>query len=105
MEHFRIKARAGVKVIEPAPLVEAGFLAGFSTRTGGVSPLPDNALNLGYFSGDARENVKENRARFLAALAPTATHDKYPLVTAKQIHSAESHVVINIEEAVQTRVS
>ena len=52
------------------PLEQAGFINAFSTRLGGVSPLPSNALSLAYFKGDADENVSENRRRFLSAVAP-----------------------------------
>jgi polyphenol oxidase len=62
---------------------------GFSTRTGGVSRAfrPDQKsgeLNLGFTATDERENVLENRKRFLKALGATGMK----LVTLKQIHSA-----------------
>lgn len=65
-------------------------LHGFSTRTGGVSHAyapgqRAGELNLGFTASDSRENVLENRRRFLEALGapPNAT-----LVTLKQIHSS-----------------
>jgi YfiH family protein len=70
-------------------LERAGFLNGFSTRVGGTSPLPSAALNLGYCRADSRENVDENRRRFLEGLGS----DKTTLVTARQTHSRE-HVTI-----------
>ncbi len=63
---------------------------GFSTRTGGVTTAYRRAqrsgeLNLGLTASDTRENVLENRRRFLQALgAPESMR----LVTLKQIHSA-----------------
>jgi len=45
-----------------------GVSAGQSTRHGGVSPAPYYTLNLGKSTGDAQENVVENRRRFAAAL-------------------------------------
>jgi purine-nucleoside/S-methyl-5'-thioadenosine phosphorylase / adenosine deaminase len=63
---------------------------GFSTRTGGVTTAYRPAqrsreLNLGFTASDSRENVLENRRRFLKALgAPSSMK----LVTLKQIHSS-----------------
>ena len=50
-------------------LEDAGFINGFSTRLGGVSPFPENSLNLAGFKDDERENIYENRRRFLSAIA------------------------------------
>src|ERR1044072_5854583 len=55
----------------------------FFTRAGGVSAGIYESLNGGIGSNDARENVRENRARMAAALGVAATH----LVTCFQIHS------------------
>lgn len=101
MEHFRIRERDGVKAIECVPLSIAGFVAAFSTRPGGVSPLPKAALNLGHFAADRAENVQENRRRFLATLElPTDTE----IVTANQVHSADSHVVMSLAASRKERV-
>lgn len=97
MSHFRIREWQHVNAIECIPMREAGFIAGFSTRLGGVSPLPVQALNLGYFHGDVPENVQENRRRYLAAFN---LEDKpYQIVTAKQIHSADSYLVSDLHYA------
>lgn len=48
-------------------LESAGFVNGFSTRHGGVSPFPKNSLNLAGFNEDTAENIHENRRRFLCA--------------------------------------
>ena len=67
------------------PLELAGFLNAFSTRRGGVSPLPVDALNLAQFGGDTKENVAENRRRFLKAISA----EKATIITARQTHSVE----------------
>jgi len=87
------KARISFLVCEP--LERAGFVNGFSTRLGGVSKLPSNALNLAYFKGDDKENVAENRRRFLKAIdAEAAT-----LITARQTHSTERCFIETMEQA------
>jgi polyphenol oxidase len=75
-------------------LERAGFVNAFSTRLGGISPLPLNALNLAYFTGDQKENVIENRRRFRKAIgAETA-----PLIPARQTHSTERCLIESAEE-------
>jgi YfiH family protein len=87
------KARVSYLVCEP--LEQAGFTNAFSTRLGGVSPLPEQALNLAHFKGDEKENVTENRRRFLSALgAPGAR-----IVTARQTHSTERFYLETIDQA------
>ncbi|MGC9365131.1 MAG: peptidoglycan editing factor PgeF [Fidelibacterota bacterium] len=54
----------------------------FSSRKGGVSPAPWDSLNLGYSTGDAAENVRENRRRFLATLDA----DPERLACGRQVH-------------------
>src|SRR2546429_212065 len=71
-------ARIAILVCEP--LEDAGFVNAFSTRLGGVSPLPSNSLNLADFKGDQKENVSENRRRFLEAIGAGQSE----LVTARQ---------------------
>jgi YfiH family protein len=55
----------GVRALICAPLEAAGFANGFSTRGGGLSPMPEYALNLAGFNEDSAENILENRRRFL----------------------------------------
>lgn len=86
-------ARIATLVCEP--LEQAGFVNAFSTRLGGVSPLPSNALSLAYFKGDDKENVTENRRRFLKAIAA----EQYQVVTARQAHSTERHSIESDEQA------
>jgi YfiH family protein len=66
-----------------------GLRHGFSTRHGGVSPLPRDALNLSRVAWDAGENVEENRRRFLSALGI----DPSELRALAQMHSDRIHVV------------
>jgi YfiH family protein len=64
-------------------LARPGVAHGFFTREGGVSGGLYASLNCGFGSGDAPENVAENRARAMRGLdvAPDA------LVTCYQVHS------------------
>jgi YfiH family protein len=69
------------------PLLRAAFPApfahAFSTRLGGVSAPPFDALNLGGKWGDDAVVVGENRRRFLRAAGVGA-----PLYAARQVHGA-----------------
>lgn len=62
---FYWRDRDGVRALVCAPLEHDGFANAFSTRLGGVSPMPENSLNLAGFNEDAAENIYENRRRFL----------------------------------------
>jgi len=77
------------------PLAEAGFTNAFSTRRGGVSPLPHDALNLTSFKGDTPDNVAENRRRFLRAIDAEGA----PIVTARQTHSSDRCFIKSVEQA------
>ena len=77
------------------PMEDAGFKNAFSTRMGGVSPLPVGALNLVYFKGDERENVQENRRRFLRAIGAEETL----IVTTRQVHSKDRVIIETMEQA------
>ena len=77
------------------PLEQAGFVNCFSTRIGGVSPLPSQDLNLAHFKGDTEENVKENRRRFLSAIGA----EQARIITARQTHSTDR---LTIESREQT---
>jgi copper oxidase (laccase) domain-containing protein len=54
---------------------------GFSTRLGGVSPFPENDLNLAGYDEDVLENIHENRRRFLNAIG-----GEWQIATAWQVH-------------------
>jgi YfiH family protein len=95
MEHFSFREINNLRLLVCDPIDRIGFKNAFSTRLGGVSPLPALALSLGNFRQDERENVLENRRRFLTALDAA----DWALVTAKQIHSADVRFVKGAEDA------
>jgi purine-nucleoside/S-methyl-5'-thioadenosine phosphorylase / adenosine deaminase len=76
------RERNGVRWLE-AEL--PGGRAAFSTRVGGVSESPYEALNVAIMTGDERDRVRENRARLGSAL------DRLPenVVMGRQVHGAE----------------
>jgi YfiH family protein len=84
----------GVRALICAPLEADGFVNGFSTRLGGVSEMPANALNLAGFNDDAAENILENRRRFLK-LFP----GEWILAGCWQVHGADVRVVKTVEDA------
>jgi len=84
----------GVRALVCAPLEADGFVNGFSTRLGGVSDMPANALSLAGFHDDAAENILENRRRFLK-LFP----GEWTLAGCWQVHGADVRVVHTIEDA------
>ena len=87
---FLRRDEGGTPVYSCVALRELGFLRhGFSTRHGGVSPLPQGSLNLSLVSWDAPENVVENRRRFLAAL----NLEDAQLATLSQVHSDRLHIL------------
>jgi hypothetical protein len=87
---FVKRENGGTSFYSCVALEELGFLRhGFSTRHGGVSPLPHNALNLSLVSWDVPANVHENRRRFLAALHLEAAR----LATVSQVHSDRLHIL------------
>ena len=91
---FYWRDREGVRVLICAPLEQDGFTNGFSTRLGGVSAMPHDALNLAGFNEDQPENIYENRRRFLALFAGDWT-----LTGCWQTHSADVRVVHSEPEA------
>ncbi len=84
----------GVRALICAPLEQDGFVNGFSTRLGGVSDMPHNALSLAGFNDDKAENILENRRRFLK-LFPGV----WALAGCWQIHGTDVRVVHDKEEA------
>lgn len=85
---FYWREKDGVKVLVCKPLEEKGFTNGFSTRLGGVSNFPENALNLAGYDEDLPENIEENRRRFLKIFS-----GKYQLSTVWQIHGDDVKLV------------
>ena len=84
----------GVRALVCAPLEDDGFTNGFSTRFGGVSPMPDKALNLAGFNEDAAENILENRRRFLKLFGGS-----WSLAGCWQMHGTDVRVVRDATEA------
>ena len=84
----------GVRALICASLEEDGFVNGFSTRLGGVSEMPADALSLAGFNDDAAENILENRRRFLK-LFP----GDWALAGCWQVHGADIRVVHTAAEA------
>ena len=62
-----------------------GAAVAFSTRLGGVSPPPFDALNLGLLTDDVEENVIENRQRLAAAVG----FEPDQVVFARQVHGID----------------
>ena len=91
---FYWRERDGVQALVCEPLERGGFANAFSTRVGGVSPMPDNSLNLAGFNEDAAENIYENRRRFLK-LFP----GEWRLTGCWQVHGADVRVVRTEAEA------
>jgi hypothetical protein len=98
MEHFYFRESDGVKLLVCEPLEKLGFVNAFSTRLGGVSALPRNALSLSSISPQERENVAENRRRLLAALGVP----EWQIATARQFHSTQVVMVRDAREYLQT---
>ncbi len=80
----------GIRILQAPALPKIPWLIhGFSTRSGGVSPLDgEKVLNLGLTEWDTKENVLENRRLFQSALGAT----DLKLVSLKQIHSDVIHL-------------
>ncbi len=91
---FYWRESGGVRALVCAPLEDDGFVNGFSTRLGGVSDMPANALSLAGFHDDAAENILENRRRFLK-LFP----GEWTLAGCWQVHGADVRVVQSVEDA------
>jgi YfiH family protein len=88
---FYWRELAGVQALVCAPLEAAGFVNGFSTRGGGTSPMPENALNLAGFNDDSAENILENRRRFLK-LFPIDNGD-WALAGCWQVHGSDVRLI------------
>jgi len=91
---FFWRERDGVRALVCEPLEHNGFTNAFSTRLGGCSPMPQDALNLAGFNEDAAENIHENRRRFLKLF-----DGDWMLTACWQVHSADVRVVHDREDA------
>ncbi len=91
---FYWREKGGLKILVNHVLEENGFANGFSTRLGGVSNFPENALNLAGYDEDSAENIAENRRRFLSVF-----DENYALASCWQIHSADVRTVKDLADA------
>jgi purine-nucleoside/S-methyl-5'-thioadenosine phosphorylase / adenosine deaminase len=75
----------GITVLQAQALSKFGWLVhGFSTRSGGASPLDGReVLNLGFTEWDERAHVEENRGKLLGAIGAR----RMRLASLRQIHS------------------
>jgi polyphenol oxidase len=88
----------GVRALVCEPLEREGFANAFSTRGGGVSPFPENSLNLAGFDEDSAENIRENRRRFIRLLG-----GEWTLAACWQVHGREVRVVRDRGDAASER--
>ena len=91
---FYWRERDGVRALVCEPLERDGFTNAFSTRLGGVSPMPKDDLSLAGFNEDAAEHIYENRRRFLKLF-----EGEWTLTGCWQLHSADLRVVRNEADA------
>jgi YfiH family protein len=91
---FYWRERDGIRALVCEPLEQDGFANAFSTRLGGVSPMPTSDLNLAGFNEDAAENIYENRRRFLRLF-----DGDWTVTGCWQMHSADVRVVKSEVEA------
>lgn len=91
---FYWRERDGVRALICSALETDGFLNAFSTRQGGVSPMPENSLNLAGFNEDDAENIYENRRRFLNLF-----EGQWKLTGCWQVHGADVRVVRSENDA------
>lgn len=94
---FYWREKDGVNILVCRALEENGFENGFSTRLGGISPFPENALNLAGFDEDSAANIEENRRRFLQGFGRN-----FKLSTVWQIHGDGVKVVGNEQDIENT---
>jgi YfiH family protein len=97
---FHWRSQDTTLALSCAPLEAAGFANAFSTRLGGVSPMPQDALNLAGFDDDAAANIYENRRRFLNLF-----EGEWTLASCWQKHSADVRLVKNIDDTRQPEKS
>lgn len=91
MKNFVFRQTNGLTYLVCEPLERAGFINAFSTRQASDS----NEFTLGHFSPEQREHILSHRQRFQTAVGA----GKWPLVTARQIHSADVRSIQNYEDA------
>jgi YfiH family protein len=84
----------GVRALSCAQLEHDGFANAFSTRLGGVSQMPRDALNLAGFDDDTAHNIHENRRRFLRLF-----DGEWTLAVCWQVHGADVRLVRDVNDA------
>jgi YfiH family protein len=92
---FYWRERDGVRMLVCRSLEDAGFSNGFSTRLGGVSPFSEGDLNLAGFNEDTRDNIYENRRRFLNVF-----DSEFRLAIAWQVHGDNILTVNSLDDAI-----
>jgi YfiH family protein len=93
---FYWREHDGVRALVCEALEQDGFTNAFSTRVGGVSPMPEAALNLAGFNEDEAENIYENRRRFLELF-----DGEWLLTGCWQVHGADIRTVRTVADASQ----
>lgn len=107
---FYWREAGGVKVLVSSAFDDAGFVNGFSTRVGGVSPFGSEPpalaggqlgsdLNLAGFDDDTTENILENRRRFLGLFG-----GDLKLALAWQVHGDAIRIVGTIDDVGDSEV-
>ncbi len=91
---FYWREKKGVRALICASLEQDGFTNAFSTRLGGVSPMPKDSLNLAGFNEDAAENILENRRRFLKLFS-----GQWTLAGCWQVHGSDVRLIKDAEDA------
>ncbi len=85
---MKLVRKGKLSYLQPNGLAD-GFVAGFSTRNGGVSRVPYNSLNLGLNTEDLLANVEGNRS----TLARSFDLQPHQLLTVKQVHGKDLLVI------------
>src|SRR5215831_2056315 len=91
---FYWRERDGVRALVCGALEQDGFTNAFSTRVGGVSPMPAAALNLAGFNEDDAQNIYENRRRFLNLF-----EGEWLLTGCWQVHGVDIRAVHSSDDA------
>src|SRR6185436_14271945 len=82
---MKVKTAGEIRYYQFSSLEHADVVQGVFGRSGGVSTEPYASLNVSLSTGDAAENVRENRLRAFRAVE----RDPKSIADVRQIHSAE----------------
>ncbi len=94
MPGFTCINKNGMSYLTLPQWAKQGVNVAFSTRLGGVSHSPYNTLNFGLHVGDRRDDVIENRHRFLKLFSLTPEN----MVCCEQVHGNSVAIVGKDEE-------